>query len=118
MVESLLPALLLLAASVVLPAVTARAARPDSRPSYAAGIRTRQTMASPEAWQAAHRAALPLARVSGMLGALFSGAAAIAATTTHHAWTTAGILCCAVALTGGAIGCAVVGNRAAVRAGR
>ncbi|NYE00217.1 hypothetical protein BJY21_001401 [Kineosphaera limosa] len=63
----------LIGVSVLLWWVTASAARGDLGRNGAVGIRTAATTASDAAWVAGHRAALPTAKITGIVGAIIGG---------------------------------------------
>lgn len=82
--------LLLCAADLLTAAVmdaTVRAGSSDrSKPNSISGIRTAATMASPAAWRAGHRAALPAARAAS---AWCAGAAVLGLVLLVPGWTVA-----------------------------
>jgi hypothetical protein len=108
---ALLLAVLLIVAAVVLWVVATRAANGSLGPNRWAGLRTRATMASPEAWVAANRAA----QAGTQTAAVILGATGLAVGVL--AWTTdllPLILLVGMTLTFGALVRATIsGNRAA-----
>ena len=107
---ALLMAVLLIVAAIVLWVVAARAANGSLGPNRWAGLRTRATMASPEAWVAANRAA----RAGTQTAAVILGVTGVAVGVL--AWTDLLplILLVGIALTFGALVRATIrGNRAA-----
>ena len=64
---ALLIGLAMIAAAVAIIVVTNRAANGALGPNAGFGIRTKATRSSPEAWQAAHRAAKPFAQFGAVV---------------------------------------------------
>jgi hypothetical protein len=108
---ALLLGVLLILAAVVLWVVAARTANGSLGPNRWAGLRTRATMASPEAWVAAHRAA----RAGMQTAAVILGVTGVAVGVL--AWTTdllPLIVLVGVALMSGAlVRATMIANRAA-----
>lgn len=71
-----LPAVLV---GTVMWAVTRSCSADGAAPDPLVGIRTRATKSSPQAWVRGHRAALPLARASGLLSLVVTAAVVLAA---------------------------------------
>jgi hypothetical protein len=108
---ALLMAVLLIVAAIVLWVVAARAANGSLGPNRWAGLRTRATMASPEAWVAANRAAQTGTQTAAViLGVTGVAVGALASTTDLLPL----ILLVGITLTFGAlIRATILGNHAA-----
>ncbi|UFU02053.1 SdpI family protein [Ruania suaedae] len=107
--------LLLVAAGVAIVVVARRAAQGRIGRNQIAGIRTAATLASDEAWLAAHRAGEPLMRLGGWLCALTGAVTAVLAwLELDNAWLLGAVLLGGTALVLVAvIGSAARGQRAA-----
>ncbi len=102
---------LMIGGGVLNAVINGRAADGRLAVNHTAGIRTKETMASQEAWQTAHRRAKPLNQFGSMVG-IVTGFAVVALSSSALALFT--VLLVGVALMTAAViaGC-VVGHRAA-----
>ena len=103
----------LIAGSILVAVVNNRAVQGRLGPNHVAGMRTKATMSSPEAWQAAHKAAKPWVQFGTMAG-FVSGVAVIALSSSATALLA--VLAVGVVLSFGAVVAgAVVADREAKR---
>lgn len=85
--------------------------------NHVAGVRTSATLASDEAWDAAHRAASPMTRMTGDASVLATvGAAAVLIAGASPRVVLLLVLVICLLLLGGVVVAAVTGHRAALRA--
>lgn len=110
---AILVAVLLLAGNVIVILMTQLCENGTITRGGLAGIRTAATRASDEAWQAGHRAALPVARIGNGFAAVLAAGTLLASGTVVPYLVILGIAV-AVSLISVAVG-ALVANRAAGR---
>lgn len=111
-----LPAALLAVGALVVRWAVRAAVDGRLPPNHVAGMRTSATMASPEAWQAGHRAARPWTDGSAAVALVLAGAAVVLGVAdAGTAWTAGAILAGAGALLVGAVGGGVAAHRVASR---
>jgi uncharacterized membrane protein len=103
----------LVGATVAVREVT-RAARGTLRPNQLAGMRTPATLASPEAWQAAHRAAQPVTDRTASATLVAVVAAVAAAVVGDPGWAFGLVLVSTLVLLAGTIAGGVVAHREAL----
>jgi uncharacterized membrane protein len=104
----------LVGATVAVREVTRAAARGTLRPNQLAGMRTPATLASPEAWQAAHRAAQPVTDRTASATLVAVVAAVAAAVVGDPGWAFGLVLVSTLVLLAGTIAGGVVAHREAL----
>ena len=113
LVAVLVVALVMGGAALLVRAVGRAAARGRLGPNQVGGMRTPATMASPEAWRAAHQAALPWSERTAMACLLLTAVAVAVAVAGYPDWGFGLVLAAALVMLAGTVYGAVVGHRVA-----